>query len=652
MKKTFWGFVALTLAVSCVREPLIEPSAGSEVNDELYSGQDSDEGIVKGWVRIKLNDNSEPLRTGVFTRGEIQTGNPQLDEIVEKLGVTEVYRTIPDGGKFEARRRRHGLHLWYDLKIDDKVPVTRATEAMSSIPGVAHVEPVVMMQRADYKVIPAEAVYSPATSRIPMDGELPFNDPYLNLQWHYNNDGSLPGAEAGSDINLFEGWKKTTGDPDIIVAVIDVGVDFQHPDLESNMWVNNNEIPGNGIDDDGNGYVDDYHGVNLNSKSSQNHYNQNSGEVVCGIHGTHVAGTIAAVNNNGIGVCGVAGGDGTPDSGVRIMTVQIFNPDGIFDNSRDGINGFIYAAENGAVIANCSFVMASTYSSSVRAVEEAMQYFIETAGFDENDNPVGPVQGGLILAATGNSFDNIVYYPAKSEYTVGVCSTGSAYGISDFANRGEGVDIFAPGGDSPYDINEVDYPYCNKIYSTLPYGEYGYEVGTSMACPHATGVAALIASYYKDQHLTADQLKEKLLQCVRPLPNIGNYNFGTNKAVGLVDASFIGFEKPQQAPADVEGFHAEPAPAAVDFSWNTIVDANGLPVSYYLIEWAESASPNDKHTLFINNVYQDPNVTTYRFKGKSETAYTFTFTAVDRYGYSTTPITCNVTTLIFENHKP
>ena len=146
-----------------------------------------------------------------------------------------------------------------------------------------------------------------------------FNDPQLFWQWHYiNNADQAVGTEtvAGADINVAEAWKLTGGDPRVIVAIVDGGVKYNHPDLAANMLINEAELSGQpGVDDDGNGYVDDIYGYNFAVDTGEISYDSTDD----GGHGTHVAGTVAAVNNNGIGVCGVAGGTGNND-GVRLHT--------------------------------------------------------------------------------------------------------------------------------------------------------------------------------------------------------------------------------------------------------------------------------------------------------------------------------------------
>src|SRR5690606_32622960 len=150
---------------------------------------------------------------------------------------------------------------------------------------------------------PSFGPYRVAERKSAPDGPLagPANDPMLGDQWHYNNTGQVDGT-PGSDISLFQAWSIETGSPDVIIGVTDGGAQVNHPDLAANMWINEDEIPGNGIDDDNNGFVDDIHGYG---------FGDNSPTIAPDDHGTHVSGTIAAVTNNGLGVAGVAGGTGS-----------------------------------------------------------------------------------------------------------------------------------------------------------------------------------------------------------------------------------------------------------------------------------------------------------------------------------------------------
>ena len=173
-----------------------------------------------------------------------------------------------------------------------------------------------------------------------------FNDPRLPDQWHYQNFGKIGTSVAGADINLFKAWQTETGKNNVVVAIIDGGIDYQHEDLAANMCVNLEELNGApGVDDDHNGFVDDIYGYNFCT---------NSGTVYPHNHGTHVAGTVGAVNNNGIGVAGVAGGDGSAGSGVKMISCQVFDSRSGTGNG-DFAAAIAYAAERGATIAQCSW---------------------------------------------------------------------------------------------------------------------------------------------------------------------------------------------------------------------------------------------------------------------------------------------------------
>ncbi len=237
-------------ALSCVREPATDSGICPGREPEAVADDGS---VISGWIRIKLQEDAAPLKVGVFTRGEADSGNPELDRAAAALGATEIRRSFSDGGRFAERRRRYGFHLWYDIRFDEDVPVSRAQDGISSLPGVAHVQPIYRIVPLDNgRGIPGEMVYRPAAIGAARPSDEPFDDPGLPQQWHYNNEGSIRRAVEGADIDLFEAWNTTAGDPAVIVAIMDGGVQWDHPDLAANMWVNEAELNGMpGVDDDG-----------------------------------------------------------------------------------------------------------------------------------------------------------------------------------------------------------------------------------------------------------------------------------------------------------------------------------------------------------------------------------------------------------------
>ena len=473
-------------------------AGGCHPDDELQSDPDKrefsetemDMMSVKGRLRIKLSQElANSLEISVDSVG-IRTRVSGMDHVLTALGASSMRRTFPPAGRFEARTRAAGLHLWYDIVFDEDKPVSRASADFLQFPGVEIVEPI----------------------RKTVQLTLPFNDPELDKQWHYYNDGSLSGSIAGADINLFEAWKTETGKKEVIVSVVDGGIDFEHEDLAANMWMNEAEV--NGVrnkDDDDNGYKDDVYGFNFVDQV---------GTIKPGKHGTHVAGTVAAVNNNGKGVCGVAGGDGS-GNGVRLMSCQIFGTDASGkDISADGAPAIKYGADNGAVISQNSWGYEKGGSALPASLKAAIDYFVTYAGVDEHGNQEGPMKGGIVIFAAGN--DNLpLAYPACYEKVVAVAALTSDYRKADFSNYGEWVDISAPGV---------------RIYSTTPGNTYGYLQGTSMACPHVSGVAALVVSKFGGQGYTPEKLKERLFNTAK---DIYAYNRGyqSKLGIGLIDAA-------------------------------------------------------------------------------------------------------------------
>ncbi len=452
------------------------------------------------------------------------SGSEAFGKILEESGALSCERVFPETERFEERARRAGLHRWYEVTFENDVNLQRMAEAFAGLAEVSRIEFNTMLQLASDG---RSYQYAPATAK-PVSGT--FDDPSLADQWHYYNDGNTsfaPTAARGADVNVIDAWRLTGGDKGIVVAVIDEAVQYNHPDLQANMWVNAGEIPDNGIDDDGNGYIDDVHGYNFTGNKGRLVWNTRGDNG----HGTHVAGTISAVNNNGIGVCGIAGGTGNGD-GVRIMSCQTFT-NGYGADISTGARAIRYAADNGAHIIQCSwgqpggvYKSENAYRKEAGVILDAIDYFVST----END----VLDGGLAIFAAGNEESEVSAFPAAYSECISVTAFAADYLPAYYTNYGPGCNIAAPGGEY---YTGGFYNDKGLILSTMPTEElpevdnagqetgnktaanYGYKQGTSMACPHVSGVAALGLSYAKQlgKKFTRDEFTSMLLTSVNDM---------------------------------------------------------------------------------------------------------------------------------------
>ena len=392
---------------------------------------------------------------------------PEWDQVCAEYGIEYVEKLFPKTD--DQLSRRYGLHRWYMVSFPEGGSVERVAEGMAKLNSVTGIQFNTEYERKFGSEAPV--AWKPFEGRGYGEFNLPFNDPMLVDQWHYINNKDMSVAETsrtGADINVKNAWGLTAGDPRIIVAVCDEGVKYTHPDLADNMWVNKGEIPGNGIDDDNNGYVDDIHGWNfLSTEKYPKEISWNEpGDVS---HGTHVAGTVAAVNNNGIGISGVAGGTGNGD-GCRIMSCQVFSGS---SSATVGARAraYHYAAQMGATVLQCSYGQEGGFMTSDNTFETT--YSVEIAAlryFRDFGNQVNgsPVNKNIIVFAAGNDGTPMSGYPAAHKEFISVTAFGP--------DRAQILSTTA--------VESANYD-----------SNYGWMQGTSMACPHVSGVVALGLSY-------------------------------------------------------------------------------------------------------------------------------------------------------------
>ena len=330
------------------------------------------------------------LKPGVNPSTRAATQSVTRAKVFDNTDV-KVEQVFDMNNEYAALKRARGLDRWFVVKFD-------STKNVEEVINELRRDPAIEKAHGNVQIAPSKEKYT-AASRAPIPsnklrpanngtGPLNFSDPYLRYQWHYTTTVNEYGMfKPGADVNLFPAWQKETGNPHVVVAVMDSGVDFEHEDLAASAWQGVDKNTGQKI-----------HGRNFYAAESGK---GDPNVIVAGGHGTHVAGTIAARNNNGLGVCGVAGGNGSDDSGVRLMSCEIYGRDGTKETASTAyiVKAFEFAAENGASVCNCSWGYAfdrskylnnenfqSIFKAQFDLLKDGINYFTDYAGCDSKGN--------------------------------------------------------------------------------------------------------------------------------------------------------------------------------------------------------------------------------------------------------------------------
>lgn len=584
--------------------------------------QSAESNFVEGVVRVKLQREIAdrmiaaklPLSVKGTNKKYVQTGVTPLDRVNQKVKAVSMTRVFPYAGKDEAKHKAAGLDLWYDVHYEASgMKLAQARNLFRSAEGVSYAQRIPL-----YKPIGGERFLEISPAAVAKAAKaastMPFNDPLLNDQWHYNNDGHIAGTKVGADANVFKAWETgVTGSKDVVVAIIDGGFQVDHPDLKDNVWINTAELNGKpGVDDDGDGYVDDIYGYNFVIKSS---------DINAHSHGTHVAGTVGATNNNGIGVCGVAGGsDGK--GGVKMMVCQVFDSRASSSAVADFGASIVYAADRGASIAQCSWG-AGVADEEDKSVTEAVDYFTKNGGGDK-------MNGGLCIFAAGNNGEEGNYYPGCLDKVVAVGSMAPDGSVAYYSNRGKWVDVTAPGG---LEDNGQQY----GVLSTLPNSTYGYNEGTSMACPHVSGIAALILSKYGNKQFSNETLRTLLTTSVNDLYT-QNPEYKGLMGSGYIDAYKALQGKEGSVPEAVADFTVTASHDNALIEW-TIPETEEKSIDHHVIYYStEAFSATDD----LNKLSSATVDTKFKYSGdkmsyeveglKASTKYYFAIVAYNRWG--------------------
>ena len=595
MNKTITALMAAAMTLAACTKEFQEstPLQQETLAEKLVGGAAGE--IVPGSLLVKLDENS--------TRKIMEGGFEEISgELLDGVQAISFSPAIPATPKNVEVARKYGLHQWFNIEFDAQIKpeAVAAKVAKSSMVRSVQYNRLIQPIR-DGEVQPF--VPQPLT-RADGNSDFPFNDPFAEHQWNLYNDGSIKGSVAGADVGVKDAWRLTGGDPSVVVAVFDCAVAYRHEDLADAVWKNQGEMDGeSGVDDDGNGFIDDKYGFNfVNCFAINNDYvngkldgnaqtavkgqplNSNKGTG----HGTHVAGIIGATNGNGKGVSSIAGGTGNGD-GVRLMTCQIYEGSSYCVDAQAAA-AFIYAADNGACIAQCSYGHHNIITSDFDYINgndevdgsplenAALRYFLDPANSNHES-----LEGNIAVFASGNHSNPYSAYPGALPYVLSVTAFGNNYLPGGYTNYGPGCKIAAPGGE----YGNIKGDYSGMILSTgvsaaaspspgvvTEKGEnknYVYMQGTSMACPHVSGVVALGISYAKKlgKKFTREDMTSLLLSSVNDLDS---FNKGGTKE--FIKSNVDGTKETVQI--DMNRYKGQMGTGSVD-AWKFLMAIEGTP---------------------------------------------------------------------------